>query len=45
MGKFKVYRGTNDISKVGEVITFNDKPMSTAFKGECNKINGTDGTM
>lgn len=44
-GKFKVNRGVQDIAKVGEVMTFEDSAVSKTYKGDCSKINGTDGTM
>lgn len=45
MGKYKVYRGVKDVTKVGQVIAFDDNEVSKVYKGECGKINGTDGTM
>ena len=45
LGKYKVYRGVKDVRKVGQVIAFEDSEVSKVFKGECGKINGTDGTM
>jgi len=45
LGKFKVYRGVKDITKVGQVIAFEDSEVSKVFKGECGIIKGTDGTM
>ncbi|KAL7029807.1 hypothetical protein ACKWTF_006372 [Chironomus riparius] len=45
LGKYKVYRGVKDVTKVGQVITFEDSEVSKVFKGDCGKINGTDGTI
>ncbi|KAG5684952.1 hypothetical protein PVAND_014159 [Polypedilum vanderplanki] len=44
-GKFKINRGIKDIKKLGEILTVDDKSEGTAYKGECNKIQGTDGTI
>jgi len=45
MGRFKVYRGVNDISKLGEVVSVNDEEEMDVWDGDCNKILGTDSTM
>lgn len=45
LGRFKVNRGIKDITKTGEIIMFNENSEATQFKDECNKINGTDGTI
>jgi hypothetical protein len=45
VGRFTVYRGVQDISKLGEIVTFNGEEEVDVWDGECNAIKGTDSTM
>jgi hypothetical protein len=44
-GLYEVYRGVDDSSLLGEIISVDGSPDLTYWKSYCNNINGTDGTL
>ncbi|GAB6027616.1 scavenger receptor class B, member, variant 2 [Chamberlinius hualienensis] len=45
-GKYKINTGTDDITKMYEIVEWNDSPLLPYWGDQyCNMINGSDGTM
>ena len=51
-GEFKIFTGVGDVSKLGTIVTFNNKTTEDIwFKSEeddgseCNSIKGSDGSL
>ncbi|XP_031619154.1 sensory neuron membrane protein 1-like [Contarinia nasturtii] len=46
IGRFKALRGKKNIRDIGRVLEFNgESEMDAWFEDECNRVDGTDGTI